>query len=182
MTEVYISVDIEASGPIPAEYSMLSLGACLVSNTHRNFYVELKPINSNYLQEALQVSGLSMEQLQKYGKPPEIAMKKFDEWVRAVQGRPVFVGFNATFDWSFLNYYFDKYVGSNPFGISGLDIKAYYMGMMKCTWAETTKKKIKDSFKSKREHTHNALADAIEQAELFYNVLRYNESAQISKG
>ncbi len=70
MTEVYISVDIEASGPIPVEYSMLSLGACLVSNTQRNFYVELKPINSNYLQEALQVSGLSMEQLQKYGKPP----------------------------------------------------------------------------------------------------------------
>jgi ribonuclease T len=28
--EIYFSVDIEASGPIPGEYSMLSLGACLV--------------------------------------------------------------------------------------------------------------------------------------------------------
>jgi DNA polymerase III epsilon subunit-like protein len=176
VTEVYVSVDIEASGPIPGEYSMLSLGACLVSNTERNFYVELKPINSNYKKEALEVSGLSMEYLQKHGKPPEIAMRNLDEWVRAIQGKPVFVAFNATFDWSFVNYYFHKYVGNNPFGISGLDIKAYYMGMMKCEWEETIKKKIKDVFKSKRKHTHNALEDAIEQAELFYNLLKYNES------
>lgn len=134
---------------------MLSLGACLVSNTERNFYVELKPINSNYTKEALEVSGLSMEHLQKYGRSPELAMKKFDEWARAIQGRPVLVAFNATFDWSFVNYYFHKYVGNNPFGISGLNIKAYYMGMM-CKWGETMKRKIHDSFKSKRKHTHNA--------------------------
>ncbi len=41
---------------------------------------------------------------------------------------------------------------------------------------ETVKKKINDSFKSKRRHTHNALEDAIEQAELFNNLLKYNES------
>ncbi len=75
---------------------------------------------NNHIKEALEVSGLSMEHLQKYGKPPELAMKKFDEWVRAIQGRPVFVAFNATFDWSFVNYYFYKYVGNNPFRISGL--------------------------------------------------------------
>ena len=28
----YFSVDIEASGPIPGEYSMLSLGVCLVEH------------------------------------------------------------------------------------------------------------------------------------------------------
>ena len=28
--EVFISVDIEASGPIPGEYDLLSIGMCLV--------------------------------------------------------------------------------------------------------------------------------------------------------
>src|SRR5438552_192307 len=35
--EVYISVDIEASGPIPGEYSLLSLGACVVCKMSETF-------------------------------------------------------------------------------------------------------------------------------------------------
>ena len=40
----------------------------------------------------------------------------------------VFVGFNAPFDWSFVNYYFHRFLGHNPFGFTAVDIKAYYMG------------------------------------------------------
>src|SRR6266436_4496570 len=36
--EAYISVDIEAAGPVPGEYSMLSLGACLVDSPEITFY------------------------------------------------------------------------------------------------------------------------------------------------
>jgi len=41
------SVDIESSGPIPGEYSMLSIGACVVGNTKDSFYAELKPISKS---------------------------------------------------------------------------------------------------------------------------------------
>jgi hypothetical protein len=44
MKEVYISVDIEAAGPVPATYSMLSLGAALVHDLQTNFYVEFQPL------------------------------------------------------------------------------------------------------------------------------------------
>lgn len=50
--EAYISVDIEASGPIPGEYSMLSLGACVVGDTAKTFYREIKPITDKYVQRA----------------------------------------------------------------------------------------------------------------------------------
>ena len=30
--ECYISVDVEAAGPIPGTYSLLSIGACVVGN------------------------------------------------------------------------------------------------------------------------------------------------------
>jgi uncharacterized OsmC-like protein len=42
--DTYISVDIEASGPIPGDYSILSIGACSVIDVRKNFYVELKPL------------------------------------------------------------------------------------------------------------------------------------------
>lgn len=172
--EIYISVDIEASGPIPGEYSMLSLGACVVGDISKTFYVELKPINDNYIERALNVSGFSMEELKEKGTEPAKAMKDFADWIQQVagEGRPVFVAFNATFDWSFVNYYFHRFSQRNPFGISGLDIKAYYMGMKSCSWGETTKKKLDPNFKSSRKHTHNALDDSIEQAEIFEKILK----------
>jgi hypothetical protein len=45
--DTFISVDVEASGPIPGEFSMLSLGACLVGQPTTSFYVELKLITPN---------------------------------------------------------------------------------------------------------------------------------------
>jgi hypothetical protein len=41
MDEKYNSVDIEAAGPIPPTYSMLSLGACVVGDEQTTFYTEL---------------------------------------------------------------------------------------------------------------------------------------------
>jgi len=172
--EKYISVDVETSGPIPGEFSMLSLGACIVGETYKNFYVKLKPLNDNFTKRAIEVSGLSIEELKEKGTEPKEAMRKFKEWVEKASGdaRPVFVGFNATFDWMFTHWYFMKFLGRDPFGISGLDVKAYYMGMKNCNWSETIKKKVRSEFPSKRKHTHNALDDAIEQAEIFEKMLK----------
>src|SRR5258706_10792857 len=106
--EVYISVDIETAGPVPGEYSMVSLGACLVDNPTEQFYIELKPINDSFIPEALKVSGLSFEQLTATGINPAEAMSSFQNWVQRMidNQRAVFVGFNASFDWAFVNWYF----------------------------------------------------------------------------
>lgn len=172
--EIYISVDIEASGPIPGEYSMLSLGAAIVGNVSQNFYVEIIPLTDNYIPRALEVSGFSLDELKQTGEQPAKAMRMFADWLGKVceSKRPVFVGFNATFDWQFVNYYFHKFLKENPLGISGLDIKAYYMGMQNCSWSETAKRKMNKKFLSARKHTHNALDDAMEQAELMEKLLK----------
>jgi len=57
--EIFISVDIEASGPVPGKYNLLSIGACLVSDTDVNFTCELKPITREYIPAALEVTGLT---------------------------------------------------------------------------------------------------------------------------
>jgi ribonuclease T len=174
LEEVYISVDIETAGPVPGEYSILSLGACLVDNPTAQFYIELKPISDNCIPEALKVSGLTFEQLTATGINPAEAMSSFQSWVHRVTDnqRAVFVGFNASFDWSFVNWYFHVFLGENPFGIGALDIKSYYMGLSGCLWQETTSSQLPSIFQPSHRQSHNALDDAIAQAEIFKKLLQ----------
>jgi DNA polymerase III epsilon subunit-like protein len=168
--EVLISVDVEASGPIPGEYSMLSIGACRVDDWHKTFECELKPINANYDPAAMEATGLKLDDFKKKGLPPVEGMKLFNQWLKeqeATGGKLVFVGFNAPFDWSFVNYYFLQYLQHNPFGFTSLDIKAYYMGVTGCRWSETSSSQIARDVNPTKIGDHNPLHDAIYQAELF---------------
>jgi DNA polymerase III epsilon subunit-like protein len=169
-SEVFLSVDVETAGPIPGEYSMLSIGACNVDDETQVFSCDIKPINENADPKALEVSGLSLEQLRESGLTPVDAMEKFQAWAKSQAMAAqilVFVGLNASFDWSFVNYYFHKYLGANPFGFAALDIKAYYMGATGCAWSETRSSRLSADLKPRRHSDHTALRDAQYQAELF---------------
>lgn len=172
--EVYVSVDVETAGPIPATYSLLSLGASVVNNPSQHFYVEFQPITENAIPKALAISGFSLNELVHRGEAPEAAMRRFRDWIIEVSGRrtPVFVGFNAAFDWAFVNWYFHTYLGENPFGFSALDVKAYYMGLSGCRWGETTSRQLPPAFQpTETVASHNALLDAQAQAEIFAKLL-----------
>ena len=177
-TDTYISVDIETAGPNPSQYAMLSIGACTVSEPVETFYVELQPDREGFSPEALAVSGLSLEKLRENGVPPEQAMKQFADWVKKVSpvnSRPICVAFNAPFDWTFVNDYFHRYLGHNPFGHSALDMKAFFMGMQGVKWGETGFKKVTEHFDIDHPLTHNALQDALDQAELFRKMLNKSQ-------
>lgn len=171
--EIYISVDIEASGPIPGTYSMLSLGACVVSDISSTFYRELQPITANYVSEALEVNKLSLEALRMRGERPNKVMEDFRDWIRIRSSgqTAVFVGFNASFDWQFVNWYFHTYIGENPFGVAALDIKAYYMGKLDCKWCETRARSLIAKYGNNNTLTHNALDDARAQASIFKRLI-----------
>jgi DNA polymerase III epsilon subunit-like protein len=168
--EIFVSVDVETAGPIPGEFSLLSIGACVVFEPSQTFACELKPINRNADPKALEVAGLPLDQLARTGLDPSEAMRSFGDWLASeagVDGSLVFVGFNAPFDWSFINYYFHRFVGSNPFGFTALDIKALYMGATGCDWANTRSSKIAERLKPTLKGDHDALHDAQYQAEIF---------------
>ena len=171
--EVFISVDVETAGPIPGEFSMLSIGACLVFRPEVTFACEIRPINENADPDAIKISGLSLEKLRKEGLPPDVAMDRFRLWIKDAVGgaSPVFVGFNAPFDWSFVNYYFHRFTGGNPFGFTALDIKALYMGAMGCTWSDTRSSRIAENLHPDLRGDHDALHDALYQAEILRLIL-----------
>ncbi|MET9449406.1 3'-5' exonuclease [Streptomyces cinerochromogenes] len=184
---LYISVDIEADGPIPGPYSMLSLGAAVAGvqdgagftaadPEERTFYRELRPISEEFVPEALAVSGLDRARLTAEGAEPAVALTEFAAWVREVSAgaQPVMCGYPASYDWTFLYWYLIRFTGSSPFGHSGcLDMKTLYATKARLPLRAVAKGTMPRELLSRRRHTHHALDDAIEQAELFAHLMRW---------
>lgn len=162
---------MESSGPIHGFHNLLEIGAVDCDNFANKFQVYLIPIFSNWTESARAVNKPDQFYINN-GVIIHDAMEKFKSWLSQFH-RPVFVGFNAPFDYGWINYEFQKCFGDNPFGINALDIKAYAMGKLNLEdWSETTKKKLRSHhIISKYKHTHSALDDALEQADIF-NILR----------
>ncbi|WP_189532061.1 3'-5' exonuclease [Streptomyces roseolilacinus] len=184
---LYVSVDIEADGPIPGPYSMLSLGAAVAGRQDADgyvpagpkaatFYRELRPISGDFVPEALAVSGLDRERLRAEGAEPGAALRAFTAWVRRVSGdaQPVMCGYPASYDWTFLYWYLIRFTGESPFGHSGcLDMKTLYATKARMPLRAVAKRTMPRELLPTRRHTHHALDDAVEQAELFNNLMAW---------
>jgi len=167
----YISVDIEADGQIPGDYSMVSLGAVLAEKDCQNgFYVKIRPISDKWVPEALAVSGFTREQTLTAEDfvPAEVAMRDFKAWLDGLRDKPndrlMFVSDNNGFDWQYVNWYFHHFIGENPFGHSSTNMGSLYKGFQQDMFA---------NFKHLRttKHTHNALEDARGNAEAFLKIV-----------
>ena len=172
--ERFISVDVETSGPNPTRYSLLSIGACRVFHPQQTFYLEPKPVSLSFTPEALASSGFSMDELALNGVDPSEAMRRFETWLQEVlsrEQRPVFVGFNAPFDWMFVTDYFHRFLGHNPFGHAAIDIKSFYMGLSGVPWSETTMQYLGQRYLDRPALIHHALRDALDQGEIFRKLL-----------
>ncbi|GGQ55997.1 3'-5' exonuclease family protein [Couchioplanes azureus] len=186
-TDLYISTDIEADGPIPGPYSMLSLGMAAAATydgtTFRRletetFYRELQPISPEFVPEALAVSGLDRAALARTGAAPAVAMAENVAWLAELAGRyrarPVFVGYPLGFDWMFTYWYQVRFTGGSPFGHSGhLDMKTLFAHKARRPVRAVGKRSMPAELLGGRRHTHHALDDAIEQAELFCNLVEW---------
>jgi DNA polymerase III epsilon subunit-like protein len=173
-TEMYYSVDIETAGPYPADFALLSIGACAAGDLKTYFYSELCPDRAGADPESMKIHGLSIERLLTNGNPPERAMRAFESWIEEntpANCRPVFVALNAAFDWMFVNDYFHRYLGRNPFGHFALDIKALYMGLKRIDSPGRVMGMIDRDYPRDNPLTHNALQDAIDQARLFNQIM-----------
>jgi len=157
----YVIVDVESDGPIPSEFSMVCFGAVLFDEQlNQTFYGQTRPISDRFVPEALAVSGFSREQHEAFDDPKTV-MENFGKWLAThAKARPVFVSDNVAFDWQFINYYFHRFTGRNPFGFSGRRIGDLYAGLVKDASKATEWKKYRITA-----HTHNPVDDAKGNAE-----------------
>jgi hypothetical protein len=187
-TDAYFSADVETDGPIPGPFSILSF-ALVYAGTfdgvrfqrpedyRQTFYRELRPISDTFEVEALQVNGLDRSRLCLEGEPPERAMGAAARWVRQVAGvrKPVLVAYPLSFDWTWLYWYFIRFSkDGSPFDYSRcFDIKTALAVKAGIPISEAGRSKLLPSLRSTRAHTHHALDDAVEQAEIFANIFEW---------
>jgi hypothetical protein len=152
-------VDVEADGPVPGLYSMISIGAVLLDEKlDKTFYGQLRPISDVWIPDALAVSGHTREETMTF-RDPKYVMQEFASWIEKHNtGRAVFWADNNGFDFAMVNYYFHAFYGSNPFGWSSQNINSLYKGIVNDMYA---------SFKHlrKTKHTHHPVDDARGNAE-----------------
>ena len=157
----FFIVDVEADGPVPADYSMVCFGVVRFDeHLATTFYAQLRPISDRFIPEALAVSGFSREQHRAFDEPLPV-MERFAAWLdHESKGRPVFVSDNLAFDWQFVDYYFHHFLGRNPFGFSGRRIGDLYAGLVRDAYKATEWKKLRITT-----HTHHPVDDAKGNAE-----------------
>ena len=180
----WFCIDIEANGPVPGLYDMVSLGATVVFSDANNqlqlgddFYMELKPVAPRFDARAAAIHGLDQAQLASHGLSREDAAARLASWV-ARQTRPntepVFVGHNAPFDWSHVAYLYAELEAPNPFGYKALDTKALAAGVLNLHWLDTGKEVLFERLGLPSEdhsQKHRADYDARVQAELLRALL-----------
>jgi hypothetical protein len=186
--DVYFSADVETDGPIPGPFSILSFALVYAgsfdgkdferpSDYGRAFYRELRPISDAFEPEALRVNGLDRTRLCLEGETPENAMTDAAQWVNEIadSARPVLVAYPLSFDWTWLYWYFIRFSAKgSPFNHSRcFDIKTAIAVKAHIPVSEAGRPKLFPFLRSDRVHTHNALEDATEQAEIFANVFEW---------
>jgi hypothetical protein len=180
--EIYVSTDIEADGPIPGPHSMLSLASAAYrpdKTVVATFTINLEclpdtapdPRTLEWWRGFPEAWAKCRQDLH----PPEQAMRNYLDWLKALPGRTVFLGFPASWDFMWVYWYLVRFTGERPFRESALDVRSYAMGMRKVSFHETTRTYLpKRWFDPGLPHTHIALDDALEQGAMFCNMLGEN--------
>jgi DNA polymerase III alpha subunit (gram-positive type) len=177
--EIYCSTDVETDGPIPGPHSMLSFGSAAFNSYGKQigtFYRNLETLpgatGAKDTMEFWAKNQSAFDLTRVDPQSPTKAMHQYVEWLKSLPGRPVFVGYPATFDFMFVYHYLMTFVGESPFSFSALDIKSYAMAVLKTEFKETAKRNMPKRWFPDAKHTHHALDDAIEQGLLFMNILK----------
>ena len=182
----WFCIDIEANGPVPGLYDMVSLGATVVfadpdgsATLGGNFYMELKPQAPRFDARAAGIHGLDQARLAREGLTRPAAATALAHWVQS-ETRPgteaCFVGHNAPFDWSYVAYLYAELEYPNPFGYKALDTKALASGVLNLHWLDTGKETLFARLGLPPEDTnqkHRADYDARVQAELLCALLTH---------
>jgi len=193
--EIYISIDVEADGPIPGRNNMLSFGAAafdLQHLPHPRLPIATFEANLDLLDEATPSPDTmawwatqpeAWAACRKNTRPATEVMPEFVKWCRALPGVPVIVGYPVTYDFMFLYWYTMAFGGiedgaHGPFGFQGLDIKTLAWAKLGGQYKSATKRNMPRAwFRGSPKHNHEALTDAIGQGVLFVNMRNQDEKS-----
>lgn len=178
MSEIYVSTDVEADGPIPGPYSMLSFASVAFhadKTVLGSFTANLTTLpgaqGDPKTMEWWRSQPAAWAACRTNPREPAEVMPEYVAWLKQLPGKPVFVAYPAAYDFLFVYWYLIRFAGESPFSHSALDIKTYAMALMGTDFRATPKRSMPPSWFDDIPHTHVALDDARGQGALFCNML-----------
>lgn len=187
MKEIYVSTDIECDGPCPGLNSMLSFASVALDPTKgigREAIVDVFEANL----ETLPGAKTDPETMKWWGaderkeawercrfqlqKPADV-LPKYAAWLAQLGGAPIFVGYPASFDFTFIYYYLHRFSpGNNPFVRNAIDVETYAMAMLGSGYLKAGEHAWPDHwFDRSLKVTHVALDDAMVTGFTFLRIL-----------
>jgi hypothetical protein len=165
--KIFLSADTEASGPVPGLFDMISVGLVVIEpGLTRTFYGEFAPLHDLYSEGAYKSIGMTREQ---HLAMPNAGVTTFEmyHWLMNLNAsRILTVSDNPGFDFAFLVWYLEKFVGKNPLGHSARRIGDFSAGL-KNNFMETQGwKKLR-----RTAHTHHPVDDAKGNAEALMTLM-----------
>jgi len=179
--QVFVSFDVEANGPVPGVFSMLSLGA--VAFDHQGNEIDSFQINIHELPDARRDPD-TMKWWSEQGEAvwaairenevaPDVAMHQFASWVKGLPGKPLAMAYPAGWDWMYLYWYLIRFNGRSPFGFQCLDMKTLAAKVLDRPFRSVGKRIMpKRWFKPGLKHTHIPVDDAREQGHMFFAMVQ----------
>jgi hypothetical protein len=175
-TETFFSIDIEADGPYPGDFSMLSFAAVAFGEEGilGSFETNLAPLEGakqspRTMKEFWAKEPVAWEYCTRNPQDPGVAMPRFVKWVNRIQGDlKTAVCMPAGFDFMFMYWYMKKFAGESPFSFSCIDMKTYAMAFRRKPYRYSGKGSWPGRwFVRSLPHTHKAIDDALEQGMSF---------------
>ena len=195
---VWLSFDVEATGPCPGIHAMLSVGVAAFTRDSDGEFRDLGEFSANLLvpeglkwdidtskwwdqhEDAFAIARHDM-------LAPEIAMPQFCHWLSEVQAvqpewKPlVWAAYPAAFDMPFVNYYMHRYAPKEWLEVAKDDVmqrvSCFDMGsfaslLLNVDPLEVSKSRMPAAWIGKNLRPHVALDDAREQAHMLKAMLQ----------
>ena len=181
MDQIFLSVDLEASGPCPYRNDLLSIGAVALRSTGEeigSFEINLGPKNAEYnfdrdtkeqFWDKLDPSVL--EYAMSNPQPFRQGLASFKEWVHSPEWdkKQACVFAPSLFDGLFLRASY-LLVESN-FSMTALDFRSFVSGSLGTSLKKSSKRNL--PWKSEGVNDHRAINDARNQGHIFVQAIQH---------
>lgn len=185
----YVSVDVEAAALIPSTYSLLSVGAVVIEDNYETtFHEVIGGVNTPDVEWEEDTHNWWTDFEQEDAKhrlnalAPSVVPYRtqilntadnFHDWLLSlVDKNLMFVGWPASFDYPYIQLLFKNAGLFNPFNYRTIDVKSFACGILGLPF-DAARSDFPDWLEPKPEIPHDALSDAISQAEVFTKLLEY---------
>ena len=178
---IYLFTDIEADGPLPGKNSMISLASVARGDEGEEFgefEANLSPLSGASQCPETMAWWKTQPEAWEYSitnpQDPVQVMQDFAVWIEQLPGTPVLAAHPVRFDFMWVTWYLQHFVGRAVLQGPALDIETYAMATLDWGILDSNRRNWPEEWLGGFAHNHKAIDDAKGYANAFFELRRLN--------